>query len=1032
MNKSTSNQIAFLKAIMLGLCLFGCISIKSQDYDDQKKLANLEKKLESTPQDERASILNTLASGYLPVNAEKSLEYAEKALDLSKMIKDDQEKAKAFILIGKAHISLLQYEEARNICQTALDSLKISGNDTLVSDLMFLLGEVYYRLNDHKKAVDNLSGSVIIEEKQNRLHQLAERYSFLGMFFSSTNDYTSSLYYYNKAIDIEESLRNKPSIADLYNSSGILYADLGNYEKALKNYLKSLRIVEDLNDKQKMAMVLNNIGIVYADWGNKEKALEYYQKSLNIEEELGNKRGFGDSYNNIGIIYSDWNQNELAIEYYTLALKIYQEFNDSIGLAKALNNIGESLLAQSNHEKALEYLNQSLEIEKRIGNKYGISESYHAIANAYYETDDYKKAEENNLLSFKIADSLKLNSILLLNFDLFYKIYSSKKNYKQALEYFIKYSSQKDSIYSRKFHDNLAELQVKHEIDRMDKEKEEADNNYKNSIKENRTQRIYLIIIFILMLIFGYLVYFDIKSKITANKKLKKINDELTSQKEEISKTLDELGKSESKYRNLVENSPTGIVYLDKKGNILEINKKMLEILGSPSEEATKEINCLKFPPLQQVGLSEAILKSVETHNMIFNETQYTTKWGKTIEIRYYVTPVLNQRGNVSSLILNVEDVSTYKKFERSKIQSEKKYRILVENSLQAMLIIRKGQLIFANARLEELSQYKFNELAGEKDWLQIIIHPEDYSRVSANINDALKNKKIPARNEYKYVRKDGVVRWMESLGSIVEFDGHPAILVVAIDITERKEAEKILVESEKQLRRANAMKDKFFSIIAHDLKNPFNAILGFSNLLFEAYDNFDDKQRKLYIKNICEASGNTFKLLQNLLEWSRIQSGKIEVVPQKIDISEMVDENFIVLKPAAQSKKIELTSSITKPLTAYADSNMVKAIIRNLISNAIKFTHPGGKIDVSAISAGSEVTVTIADTGIGIKPSDLKRLFRIDDHFRTNGTQNEEGSGLGLILCKEFVEKNGGKIWAESKKGSGSKFIFTLPSEAK
>jgi signal transduction histidine kinase len=225
-------------------------------------------------------------------------------------------------------------------------------------------------------------------------------------------------------------------------------------------------------------------------------------------------------------------------------------------------------------------------------------------------------------------------------------------------------------------------------------------------------------------------------------------------------------------------------------------------------------------------------------------------------------------------------------------------------------------------------------------------------------------------------------------------------------------------------------MKDKFFSIIAHDLKNPFNAIVGFANLLYEAYDNFDDHQRKTFIKNICEASDSTFKLLQNLLEWSKTQTGKMEINPEKIDVEMAIRENIAVLKSAADNKKIKIKTSVPENSFVYADNNMVKAVIRNLISNAIKFTGFDGKIEISAKISGGNVEVCVADTGVGIKPADLLRLFRIADHFKTKGTENEDGSGLGLILCKEFVEKNGGKIWVESKPGAGSKFKFTLPAD--
>jgi PAS domain S-box-containing protein len=1012
--------------ILAGLSLF--LLVSGQTVTSLEQIHEMEEKLNGSPPDQKIRLMNEIASAYLTINPEKSLIYADFALEMATTLNNTTEESKALYLKGKASFILFKYDEAIESFNNALKIVSVSGSDTLLSNLMFSLGEVYFRLNDYPEASKLLLSSCDIEEKLNHQLRLADRYSLLAKIYQAMGDYPAAIIYFNRAVLYEEANDNKQKMADLYNNIGILYSDLGNFNKTLEYYLKSLRLVEELNNNQGIAKTLNNIGIIYYEWGNKEKALEYYQKSLKIEESLKNNHGIADSYNNIGIIYSDWNQNELAIDYYNRAQEYYEEFSDDSGSAKALNNIGESYHAMGNHEKALEYLNKSLEIEKSLSNKHGIAESYHSIATVYFKINDIAKAEHYNSASFKIADSLKLTSVLLLNYDLFYQIYSAKKDYARALQYFRNYSLQKDTIYNRQFHHNLAELQAKYEIDRLDKEREIANSNNENKAKEIKVQRIYLIIIFILMLIFGILVYFDVKSRIKANKQLKKINQEIIGQKEELTLANDELRKSEAKYRNLVEHSPTGIIHITTEGKILEFNKKILEILGSHDAESIKEINCLDYPPLQKIGLSDAVIKAMETRKMVFNEASYSSKWGKKIHVRFYVTPILNLQDKVTNLIINVEDVSLFKEFERSKIKSELKYRILVENSLQAMLIISYKKLIFANARMKELSKYDFRELASQEDWLKLIIHPDDYLMVSANIKDALDKKKVAARNEYRYIRKDGVTRWMESLGSIVEYEGQAALLIVAIDITERKEAESILIESEGELKKANAMKDKFFSIIAHDLKNPFNAILGFSNLLYEAYDNFDDHQRKSFIKNICTASGSTFKLLQNLLEWSRTQSGKMEINPENVDIKKAFHENLLVLRSAADNKNLMINSSIPANTFVFADNNMVKAILRNLVSNAIKFTDSGGVIDISVINNERDVEVCVADTGVGINADDLSKLFRIDTHFKTKGTQDEDGSGLGLILCKEFVEKNAGKIWAISEPGVGSKFIFTLP----
>jgi signal transduction histidine kinase len=294
-----------------------------------------------------------------------------------------------------------------------------------------------------------------------------------------------------------------------------------------------------------------------------------------------------------------------------------------------------------------------------------------------------------------------------------------------------------------------------------------------------------------------------------------------------------------------------------------------------------------------------------------------------------------------------------------------------------------------------------------------------------------LQGKGTNPKNEFRYIRKDGKVRWIESLGSIVEYNGKRALLVVAVDISSRKETEAVLIESREKLAELNAMKDKFFSIIAHDLKNPFNTILGFSNLLYEAYNNFDEAQRKSFIKNICEASENTYKLLQNLLDWSGTQTGNIEFRPARINLAALIRGNIDLIKSTAESKQIDISTDFEHDFYAFADKNMVNTVVRNLLSNAIKFTKREGRVNISLDKLDDEVQVTIEDNGIGIEKENLERLFRIDHHFKSLGTEKEEGSGLGLILCREFIEKNNGRIWAESTKGKGSRFIFTIPPKA-
>jgi len=231
------------------------------------------------------------------------------------------------------------------------------------------------------------------------------------------------------------------------------------------------------------------------------------------------------------------------------------------------------------------------------------------------------------------------------------------------------------------------------------------------------------------------------------------------------------------------------------------------------------------------------------------------------------------------------------------------------------------------------------------------------------------------------------------------------------------------------ELKDANVTKDKFFSIVAHDLKSPFNSLLVLTNLLIEDYDTFTEDERKKFIAQIKASSENTFALLQNLLDWASAQMGKTMVVQEKIDISKISEETLLLLMPIARNKKIRLKSDIPLNTIAYADKNMVSTVFLNLVTNAIKFTPQNGQVDIRSLLENNHVEVEVSDSGVGISPDTLNKLFRIDQKIQTAGTDKEKGTGLGLILCKEFIEKNNGKIWVKSIEGKGSQFYFSLPT---
>ena len=241
-------------------------------------------------------------------------------------------------------------------------------------------------------------------------------------------------------------------------------------------------------------------------------------------------------------------------------------------------------------------------------------------------------------------------------------------------------------------------------------------------------------------------------------------------------------------------------------------------------------------------------------------------------------------------------------------------------------------------------------------------------------------------------------------------------------------QANEALRKSEKNLMELNATKDKFFSIISHDLKNPFASLLSISELMVDSFDETEEEDHKAGFRKINQSVKHLLDLLENLLTWSRSQRGRIKYDPVRFNLTSLIQENINLHKLLAEKKGIMLLSPEHDEVFAYGDRDMINSVIRNLVTNALKFTDKDKKVEIKVETGERKIEVSIVDEGIGIPEEFISKLFRIDEKFKSTGTAGEKGTGLGLIICREFVEKNGGEITVESKPGEGTTFSFTLP----
>ncbi len=356
-------------------------------------------------------------------------------------------------------------------------------------------------------------------------------------------------------------------------------------------------------------------------------------------------------------------------------------------------------------------------------------------------------------------------------------------------------------------------------------------------------------------------------------------------------------------------------------------------------------------------------------------------------------------------------------------------FRLAFENANIGMCLVNlNGNLFKVNAEMANIFGYTTQELEGMN--VNDIAHP-DFKDVSPRfIKNASEGSESHVIFEKQYVHRNGtLVTCIVTSSAVCDANNKPMYFISHVqDITERKNAERKLYEQNIELQKANAEKDKFFSIIAHDLRSPFNTIVGMSDILIEQIKAKDYIGIEKYADLIKKSSYKAMGLLKNLIEWTKSQTGRMKFNPSAFDMVETIVQVEYLLSEIAHQKSITIDKILPPTIPVLADQSMISTILRNLISNSIKFTNHGGNIRISASSDTNGITVSVIDNGVGIPKERIETLFQLDESYSTQGTEKETGSGLGLILCKEFIDKHNGKIGVESVVDKGSTFYIYLP----
>lgn len=507
---------------------------------------------------------------------------------------------------------------------------------------------------------------------------------------------------------------------------------------------------------------------------------------------------------------------------------------------------------------------------------------------------------------------------------------------------------------------------------------------------------------------------------------------ELELQNEELRNTQTQLETSKNNYAELYNQSPAGYVTLNQNSIILQANQTFMDMVGKDSSKVLN-ISFSEFldPEDRSIFLARfhAFFRN-PTEKYI--ELKLEGKGGKIIYVRMAgnllvennITP--KKESATPKLFLIINDITSEKKVEETLLESNTRLTLgmRVANMAWWEMDIATGNVTIDKKKAEMLG-YPPERFKHYKDFTDLI-HPDDHTKAMNALLEHISGQVDRYEVEYRILAKSGEYKWFLDIGSIMKWNasGKPLIIIGLVqNITDRKIAENNLIE-------LNATKDKFFSILAHDLRGPIGSL----HSSFEYLSNIDENTKvekfNRFLPLLKNSAKSILTLLENLLVWARSQKGDIPYNPSKHNLNNIIHSNIQLFLATAKGKNVKLTTQLEQEFYSFFDVDMITTVLRNLISNALKFTNENDSIQISVHTLENKLEVRVEDSGIGMQQSTLETLFRIDVRHQSNaGTNGEKGTGLGLILCKEFLDKHNEKISATSELGKGSIFIFTLPN---
>ncbi len=896
-------------------------------------------------------------------------------------------------ILDTSFLNSLPFDSALNLLKKATLFSENKHNDTLLSKVFLTRGDLFYNHSDYENAVINYKWAYETLNHYKKLKEYLKSILKLTNSFYFLNQKDSLLYYIKLGLSAADDLGNNLYKSRFIGKMGLYYEKKHDLPAALKKYHEALKLLKAFGKPIDVAREQINIGNIYFNSGDTNNSKFYYLKALAIGKKFKNSNIISASVNNLGDIYNAEKKYDSALIFMKQSLDIDRQRDDYYGIAASLINMASVKVGLKKFSVAMHYYKKSYNIahNHKIKNLealsiYNIGGLFMDSISEYYQLDSSIAYFEKALT---ISKDIKNYDYIRSALYILQNLYAKRKNYKKAFKISIDYQDINDSLFNKEKMKQLLALKAKYETEQQKKEL---------LIAKQKAEKIKLtaIIVSLALIVIIGLLFFMLVLRYLKNKRLR-----------EQQQFVD----------TLLENTISYVVILDKDKQVKYVSPNYKNDFDDDKDinNIVEKIDKNDLPAIKE------ILKKIEsgTIQKEYFECQIKNATGETICITGVFSNKLDNQF-LQGILINFWDITRQKNYEKVLIENEEKFRSIFEAFPDIYFKIDINEtLTMISPSVEKITGYKPVEIIGEK----IIKFYVDDKEITKIRNDILLNQSVQDITVH-LLKKDSTIL-ICSLSAKICYDdnGKPiGYEGVTRDITER-------VEKERQLKEANETKDKLFSIIAHDLVGPIGMQKNMIDLLLSDIDAMSKEEMIPFLSSIKPALDATFFMIENLLSWARIMQQHIKPVFKNNNIYKSVEQVFDFLQVQAKQKEIKFMFKGDKNQKAFFDSNLIDIVLRNLITNAIKFSPKGTTITVATEKDEKYVNISVIDQGIGI-PNDILNNLNSEKHKSTSriGTNNEKGTGIGLIVVKEFISKHNSKLIIKSAVGNGSVFSFKLP----